>query len=140
MAGQRVAAGVHAIAPVGVAVRRSTDVIAVEDPRVAVAVRFLNDHFVEGINVDELARVAGMSRTALERPFRAFFGRSPYDYALQLRLRRGRELLSSSALPIGEVALRSGFSTPEYFSAAFKRHAGQSPKAFRRKNPPARSR
>ena len=135
MAGQRVAAGVHAIAPVGVAVRRSTDVIAVEDPRVAVAVRFLNDHFVEVINVDELARVAGMSRTALERQFRAFFARSPYDYALQLRLRRARELLSSSELPIGEVALRSGFSTPEYFSAAFKRDTGQSPKAFRRKNP-----
>lgn len=132
MAGQRVAAGVHAIAPIGVAVRRSTDVVAVEDPQVAVAVRFLNDHFVEAINVDELARLAGISRTRLERQFRAFFGRSPYDYALRLRLRRARELLAGSDLLISEVGARVGFSTPEYFSAAFKSHTGKSPKAFRR--------
>ena len=132
MAGRRVAAGVHAIAPIGVAVRRSTDVIAVEDTRVAMAVRFINDHFVEAINVDDLARLAGLSRTRLERQFRAFIGRSPYDYALQLRLRRARELLAGSDLLISEVGSRAGFSTPEYFSAVFKKHAGKSPKAFRR--------
>ena len=104
--------GVHAIAPIGVAVRRSTDVVAVEDAQLAIAVRHLNDHFTEVIKVDDLARLAGMSRTRLERQFRIFFGRSPYDYALQLRLRRARELLAGSDLLINEVGARVGFSTP----------------------------
>jgi LacI family transcriptional regulator len=133
MAGQSVAPGVHPIAPIGVAVRRSSDVIAVEDPRVAVAVRFLNEHFLETIQVDALARLAGLSRTRLERQFRTLLGRSPYDYALQLRLRRARELLAGSDLLISEVGLRAGFSTPEYFSAVFKKHTGKSPKGFRRR-------
>ena len=132
MAGQRVAPGVYVIAPIGVAVRRSTDVIAVENPGIAVAVRYLSDHFTEVIAVDDLARMAGMSRTRLEREFRTYFARSPYDYALQLRLRRARELLASSDLLISEVGARVGFSTPEYFSAIFKSHTGTSPKAFRR--------
>lgn len=131
MRGRRVAARVHRIAPIGVEARQSTDVVAIEDADVADAIRFIRQHAAEGIGVDDVLRAVPVSRTMLERKFRSLLGYTPYEAMLRVRLARAKELLATTAMPIGSVADQAGFSSAEYFSASFKSRVGMSPRRFR---------
>ncbi len=131
MRGRRVTARTYLVSPVGVAVRQSTDVVAVSDRQIAAAVRFIRENACRGIGVQEVLRAVPMSRTLLERKLRQHLRRSPYEEILHIRLRRAKELLAGTTLSIAEIAERAGFSCPEYLSAAFKRHTGLSPREFR---------
>jgi LacI family transcriptional regulator len=124
----------HEIAPVGVATRQSTDVIAIGDSRIADAVRFICQNACRPIGVEDVLRNAPMSRTLLERRFRELLGCSPYEEIIRQRLRNAKELLASTDLQIGQIAERTGFSTPEYFSAAFKKQTGVCPIFYRLRN------
>ena len=119
------------VLPIGIATRQSTDLVAVEDERLAQAMRFIRQHAHEVISVEDIARAAGISRSLLERKFREAFGRSPWDQVMQLRLRQAEQLLSQTRLSIAEIAERTGFGTSEYFSAAFRKLTGTSPRAAR---------
>jgi LacI family transcriptional regulator len=131
MRGRTVATKRIEVPPVGIATRQSTDLVAVGDERLATAMRFIRKHAHEVIGVDDIARVAGISRSLLERKFREAFGRSPWDQVMQLRLRHAEQLLSQTRLSIAEIAERTGFGAPEYFSAIFRKLTGTSPKAAR---------
>ena len=128
---RKVASRIYPIAPLGVATRQSTDLVATEDPQLAAAMRFIRAEALNGIGVPDLLRAVPMSRSLLERKFRACFGRSPYEAIQEIRQRFAETLLLSSDLPVAEVAERSGFVSAEYFSASFKRRTGKSPRAFR---------
>lgn len=131
MRGRAIARKRLEIPPIGIATRQSTDLVAVDDERLARAMRFIREHVHEVISVEDIARVAGISRSLLERKFREAFGRSPWDHVLQLRLRQAEQLLSQTRLSIAEIADRSGFGAPEYFSAMFRKLTGTSPRAAR---------
>lgn len=119
------------IRPLGVATRQSTDLVAVADERLARAARFLRDHYREPFLVDQLARVAGMSRSLLERTYRTAFGLAPWEHVLRLRVRAAEALLLQTRLSLAEIAERTGFGQAEYFSAAFRRLTGRAPSALR---------
>jgi LacI family transcriptional regulator len=119
------------IPPIGIATRQSTDLVAVKDERLALAMHFIREHAYSVIGVEDIARAAGVSRSLLERKFREAFGRSPWDQVTQLRLRKAEQLLAETRLSIAEIAERSGFGTPEYFSAAFRKLTGISPRSAR---------
>lgn len=119
------------IPPIGIATRQSTDLVAVGDERLALAMRFIREHAHEVTSVEDIARAAAISRSLLERKFRDAFGRSPWDHVTQLRLRKAEQLLSQTSLSIAEIAERSGFGAPEYFSAAFRKLTGSSPRSAR---------
>lgn len=131
MRGQRVPARTYRIAPIGVKARQSTDVVAVEDQDLADAIRFIRENATQRIGVDSVLRAVPISRTLLERKFQSRLGYSPYEAIVRVRLARAKELLASTTLPVAEVATLAGFSTPEYFSAAFKSQIGLSPRQFR---------
>lgn len=122
---------IYPIPPIGVAIRQSTDLVAIEDRQIAAAVRFIRLHALTGIRVSDVLREVPMSRTLLERKFQTYLGRSPYEVIQQIRDQHARELLLKTDLPVAEIAHRTGFLTPEYFSATFKKSNGVSPRAFR---------
>ena len=130
MQGRRVKP-VQRIPPLGVAARQSTDLVAVDDPRLASAMRYLRGHALEAIGVDDIARAAGMSRSLLERRFRATFGDSPWNFALRLRTEAARALLTTTPLAFVEIAERTGFVTAEHLSAMLRRLTGQTPGQIR---------
>ncbi len=119
------------IPPVGVATRASTDLVAVDDPRLTVAIRFIREHTFDPIMVNDIARAAGMSRSLLERKFRDVVGASIWDHVLQLRLRAAEQMLTQTTVSIAEIADRTGFGTAEHFSASCKRLKGVSPRELR---------
>ncbi|MHC4884091.1 MAG: helix-turn-helix domain-containing protein [Planctomycetota bacterium] len=89
-------------------------------------------HYRDSITLAEMAEMAGMSVSSLHRIFRRVEGVSPVEYLLQLRLRRGAELLRTSDRRVIEVALRVGFSDANYFSRQFRARFGMSPREYRR--------
>lgn len=131
MAGKRVPAAAHLIAPRGVAARQSTDVLAVDDREVARAVQFIREHACEGINVGEVLRAVPLSRRVLEQRFQRLLGRTPREEILNVRLARVRQLLGETDLPLYLIAERTGFEHVEYLSVVFKRETGMTPRAFR---------
>ena len=131
MAGKKVRPVVHLIAPVGVASRQSTDVLAIDDREVVQAVRFIREHACEGINVADVLRALPLSRRVLEQRFQRLLGRTPREEILQVRLGRVRQLLAETDLPLYLVAERTGFEHTEYLSVVFKRETGKTPSAFR---------
>jgi len=131
MAGKRVAATAHLIAPLGLAERQSTDVLAVDDREVARAVQFIREHASEGINVGDVLRTVPLSRRVLEQRFQRLLGHTPREEILHVRLNRVKQLLAETDLPLYLVAERTGFEHVEYLSVLFKRETGRTPSAFR---------
>ncbi len=80
---------------------------------------------------DVLRRVP-LSRSVLEHRFRAYLGRSPQAEIRAVRIKRGKQLLVETDLPLYRIAQLSGFEHAEYFSVVFKRIVAQTPGAYRR--------
>jgi transcriptional regulator GlxA family with amidase domain len=86
-------------------------------------------------NPDPMATLAasvGLTPRRLESLFRQSLGITPGAHALSLRLAAARRMLTDTAHPLSEVALRTGFSSPATLSRAFRRSFGHSPTALRR--------
>ena len=120
------------IPPSGVAVRRSTETMAIDDPQIARAVRVIREQACDGISLQELLRKLGFSRTTFYERFEAALGRSPHQEVLRVRLDRVRQLLMQTRLSIEEIAGATGFRHPEYLQVAFKRELGMTPGSYRR--------
>ncbi len=131
MSGKSVAATAHLIAPLGIAARQSTDVLAVDDRDVARAVQFIREHACEGINVADVLRAVPLSRRVLEQRFQRLLGCTPREEILHVRLARVKQLLGETDLPLYLVAERTGFEHVEYLSVVFKRETGRTPTAWR---------
>jgi LacI family transcriptional regulator len=129
--GEKVPSAPTLISPLGVVTRQSTDTLAVKDPAVARALAFLWKNREKPIQVEDLARQAGLSRRALERRFREVLKRSPADEIRRGRLDSARRLLAETDLPISAVAEALGFATQAYFAYLHTRYYGQSPSQYR---------
>lgn len=131
MSGKKVTPQTIGIPPIGVATRASTDLVAIDDPRLTLAIRFIRDHTFDRMSVNDIANASGMSRSLLERRFRDVVGTSIWDHVLQLRLRAAMQMLTQTTVSIAEIAERTGFGTAEHFSASCRRLIGKSPRELR---------
>jgi AraC-like DNA-binding protein len=79
----------------------------------------------------ELARAVGVNEFKLKAGFRSLFGTSVFGYLRAQRMDQARRLLVQRDLTVTEVAARVGYANPSKFAAAFRRHFGLPPSAFR---------
>jgi LacI family transcriptional regulator len=121
------------IPPRATVTRRSTDILAMEDRHIANAVRHIREHACNGLRVADLLKVVPLSRSNLERSFRQQLGRTPKAEIIRVQLDHASRLLTQTDLTLAEIADRSGFRHPEYFSTLFKAKTGNTPGALRRK-------
>ena len=119
------------IPPLGVVTRRSSDVLAMSDRQLAAGTRFMREHAFQAININEVARAAGMSRRVFERRFLAQVGRPPKAEVLRLRLERVKDLLADTDWTLAQIAERTGFKYGEYLHSVFTQKVGMSPGRFR---------
>ena len=82
--------------------------------------------------VAELAKTAGLSRSAFFERFTRTLGLSPMDYLLAWRMAVARDLLRRCDLGLDEVAERVGYGSASTFSTALSRHVGQPPSRYAR--------
>lgn len=119
------------IQPQGVVTRGSTDVLAIEDRKIAMVLRLIREHACTGIGVEALARQAGLSRSVQQRRFRALLQRTVHQEILSVRIKRACELLAQTDLPLVEIAERTGFKQQEYMGAVFKARLRRTPAQYR---------
>ncbi|MCW2921851.1 MAG: transcriptional regulator, AraC family [Thermoleophilia bacterium] len=96
---------------------------------------FVDAHYAEQIDVDEMARAAGYSRAHFTRAFRATFGETPRGYLLTRRLERAATLLRSTDWPISQVCWAVGLTSVGSFTTAFRRMYDVTPTAWRAAGP-----
>jgi LacI family transcriptional regulator len=132
MAGEKPQRDEWLIEPLGVTTRQSTDVLAIDDPHVAAAVRFIREHACTGATVADILAQVPLSRTILERRFRKYLGRSPQAEIRSVQLKRVKQLLAETDLRLERIAELAGYEHPEYLSVVFKRETGQTPGEYRR--------
>ncbi|MBD3242548.1 MAG: helix-turn-helix domain-containing protein [Chitinivibrionales bacterium] len=77
--------------------------------------------------VSEMAAMAALSRPRFSVLYKRFFGVSPLEEVIQLRLQRARRLLTSTSWSVDHVARESGFQDPAYFNRLFKKRFGVTP-------------
>jgi LacI family transcriptional regulator len=120
--------------PIRVIPRQSTDTMAIRNPVVTVALRYIRSSAVEGINVASVVKSTGIGRRELERKFRAVLGRSVLQEIRRVRIQQAQKLLHDTDLPMPTIARLSGFSSAHRLAIVFHRICGMPPTAFRRQS------
>ena len=121
------------VPPKGVMARESTNTYPNAPHWLADAASFIRDNAAKGISASDVFRHVGFSRTLVERSFQKCLSSTVQKSIAAARIEEAKRLLSSTSLPIKEVASLSGFSTLEYLSRAFAAATGLSPSAWREK-------
>jgi AraC-like DNA-binding protein len=93
--------------------------------------------YSEPLDVDDMARAAGLSRAHFSREFRRTFGESPHQYLLTRRLERAAALLRTTDHSVAEICFSVGLASVGSFTTSFTRTFGKSPTAYRADFPPA---
>lgn len=83
-------------------------------------------------SLQELAQVVDLNPQVFHRAFKAATGQAPLRYAMQLRMRRARELVEGTTSPIGEIGTAVGFPDLAHFTNTFRKHWGAAPTHLRR--------
>lgn len=120
--------------PGDIIVRQSSDIVAVEDPRIARALQFIRERAIADIGVDDVAREVALSRSALERRMKVLIGRSPGEEITRIRFSHVERLLTQTDLTLDAIAERAGFKHPQYMAEAFHKRTGMTPGVYRRQH------
>ena len=115
-----------------VVARRSTSILAVEDEKLAKALRFLRDHTFENLSVQDVARASGISRRALERRFRDSLGRSVLQEIRRVRVDQIARLLIDTDMTISQIGEQLKFADVQHIARYFRMAKKMSPLAYRK--------
>ena len=96
--------------------------------------QYLAANIDKHICLDDMAAAAGLSKMHFAAQFRAATGFRPHEYLLLKRVEQAKITLSSSAMPLVEVAFSVGFNAQAHFSTVFKRFTGKSPAQWKQEN------
>ena len=95
-------------------------------------VDYIYSHYSENITLDDIAASGNISRSQCAKLFNRYTSLSPINFLNKHRLEISRELLRTTYLPIGEIALSCGFSDQSYFNRLFVKQYGITPFAYRK--------
>lgn len=105
---------------------------AAADPQISRVMTAVHGDPARRWTAEDLAAEVGMSRASLNRRFTEVVGVAPMTYVTRCRLALAADLLRDSQTTLAAIARRTGYATPFSLSAAFKKHHGVSPQAYRK--------
>jgi LacI family transcriptional regulator, galactose operon repressor len=120
------------VPPTGLVTRKSSDILAVNHKGVAAGLRFIQERLHEPIGVEDMVKVAAMSRRALHKAFWEYLGRTPGQEIQRARIERAKRLLTTSNHKLEVIASMCGYQSANSFGVAFLRHTGLTPNEFRK--------
>ncbi len=121
------------IPPKGIQQRESTGHQQLHDHIAAKTLSYIRKHFLEPISVYDVVKHVGSSRRLVEMKFREILNCGIHEELTRLRIGEAKHFIKKKELSITKVAETCGFSSVHYFSTAFKREVGLSPKQFQTK-------
>ena len=92
---------------------------------------FIHDNLERELALDELAKVANLSKYHFAKSFRSAMGIAPHQYIVKLRIEQARKLLAVDSISVEEVASRVGYSDTSHFSSQFLKIVGVTPNRYR---------
>lgn len=104
------------------------------DPRLQAALQAMHEDASHPWTVPELAAISGLSRAAFARVFRDALGQAPLQYLTEWRMTLARDHLRTGELSLARIAAVVGYGSPYAFAAAFRRHHGIPPGAWRQQH------
>ena len=102
------------------------------DERFMRVISKIHERYKEKLTVSELARIASLSRSAFVKKFTELCGAPPSEYIMTRRLEAAENLLTSTAMSIGEIAFETGFYDASHLNKCFIARRGVSPSVFRK--------
>jgi LacI family transcriptional regulator len=132
MSGRKPPAQPLLFAPTRIAVRHSTDTLAIDDALVREALELIRQRAPQGICVADVVRRLSVGRRTLEQRFIRLMGRTPAAEIRRVRIEEAKRLLIDTDKAIASVARASGFSQQDLFSRTFRRAVGVPPSEYRR--------
>ena len=96
--------------------------------RIGQVIAHLRAHVADPLATEELARLAGMSRSSFHEHFRTVTATTPLQYQKELRLLQARERLQAGGQSVSAVAFEVGYESPTQFSREYARKFGASPR------------
>lgn len=111
---------------------RSAAPAARDERRISQALRYIEEHADEALDLDRVAAVACMSKYHFLRSFRRAVGVTPHQFLIGLRMRRAAVRLATTPAPVAAIAYEAGCGDLSTFNRRFRHLFGASPTAFRR--------
>jgi LacI family transcriptional regulator len=119
--------------PLGITVRRSTEVLAIDDAEVVTAIRYIRENCHRAINATDVVRAVSVNRRRLERRFKTLLTTTISDEICQSRLALTKRLLVQTDHSMAKIASVCGYSDLRHLESVFKREQGLSPTMYRRR-------
>ena len=119
--------------------RRSSDLLAVRDPRMVKWLNLLQQNLKRLRSAKEFAQLAGVSRRVLERRFRETLDRGVFEEMTRLRIMKANTLMHDTNWPLGRISEECGFGDARTFSLTYRKLEGETPSQRRRRMTPETS-
>jgi two-component system response regulator YesN len=119
------------IPPSRVVQRESTSLLSSHHPPTNKAITFIHQHYGDGIDVEAVAKHAGLSRHQLNKVFKQYVGEPISRYLLRIQINAACERLAETDDKIQGLAFELGFGSAAYFSTVFHKETGLTPAEFR---------
>lgn len=118
------------VPPKGINVQASSRHVPMNNPHVMRALHYVRQYACLGIKTDQVADYVGVSRTLLEEHFKRELKLTVHQAILQHKLQTAQRMLADVAVPLADVAVRSGFTSLQYMYAVFRRELGCTPRQY----------
>jgi LacI family transcriptional regulator len=120
------------VSPSHIVQRQSSDILAIDNKQVALAIRFIIDNAKNKIHVNDVVKQTALGRRALEKQFKKSTRRSIYNHIRLIRAEWISKLLIETDIPISQIAARFNFTDVEHISRYFKKEKGIGLREFRK--------
>jgi len=95
-------------------------------------ISFIQSHYMQRLNLDEIAQMSYLSKYYFSRAFRQYMGITPYEYLTSVRLSHAKNLLISTQLSVDEIGYQTGFGGAKNFIRQFRQSMGMTPGEYRK--------
>lgn len=99
--------------------------------RLMQAVEWIQEHYMEPINLEEVAADAGVSSRYLRKYFAEIIGKTCVQYITELRMEQAKHLLWETSKSILDIAMETGYENAQYFTRVFRKSEGMTPLQYR---------
>jgi AraC family transcriptional regulator len=94
---------------------------------------YIKANLSQDLSILDLATLTGMSESHFSRSFKQSMGIAPYQYLMQQRVERAKQLLEKGSIAISTIALDCGFANQTHLTKVFRQMTGMTPKAYQKR-------
>ena len=104
--------------------------IVIKKDQIQITINYMNQHFGEKITIESLSKLANMSESNFNRIFKKETGISPFEYLINVRIKKAKKFLREKTNTITEISINCGFYSISHFSSCFMKQFGMSPSDY----------